>query len=819
MSAVLTLALALQVTIRVGGGSETKADSTRRVRRDSIEVEIDERRRDRQRRAPRRITLTPELESSAFHDAGARDLLLRARVARLRLDSTLASYEATTYQRMSVGLGFRLIGRDRLLFRSENATRVRWSRDGGAWIDVTGQRTVFPAFRGTDSDADMDDISPLPYYPGRESLWIGSGLARTEVDDRELVHPIALGSEAYYRYSTGDSLVLTLPNGEKIRLRELRIEPRRPEWRLSVGSFWFDDVSGQLVRAVYRLAVPMDIWAVADEETRRARADTAAKAGDLADLNDDDVPRWVRGLMSPLSANLEAVTIEYGLYGTRFWLPRTQYAEGWARAGFMRVPFKIEESFKYGDVNGTTPIAPIPPSPKSIRDSLFPGDSGLWRDLPPDERRRRVRAITEAARERGRQDSVARKDECARTGSYTRLDQRYNGTVRVAVRIPCDSTVLANSPDLPASIYDAGTELFGERDRDELLKALDFSLQSAWAPQRPIITYGLPLTRYNRVEGFSTGIGATTELGRGYSVDAMARLGTGDWQPNGALGVARSNGRTIWRLGGFSELAVASEWGSPLTFGAGLGALLFGRDDGFYYRTGGLELERTSARGGGFTTRFFAEHHSPASVTTTFSLTSALGSSNRFGPNFDAVRGNAIGVAVRDIHSFGLDPESWRAFTDLRLEGGWFDPKDSTGGKSQPFGRAALDLTLSRGLGKRFATALTVGGGLAHEAPIQRHFFLGGTQTVRGQRPGTAVGDAYWLGRLELGSGFAGARRVIFGDIGWAGPHDQWNKPGKPMSGAGVGMSFFDGLVRADLARGIYPSKRFRFDLYFEANF
>jgi hypothetical protein len=39
------------------------------------------------------------------------------------------------------------------------------------------------------------------------------------------------------------------------------------------------------------------------------------------------------------------------------------------------------------------------------------------------------------------------------------------------------------------------------------------------------------------------------------------------------------------------------------------------------------------------------------------------------------------------------------------------------------------------------------------------------------------------------------------------------------MSGAGVGVSFMDGLVRADLARGIYPSKRFRFDLYVEARF
>jgi hypothetical protein len=39
------------------------------------------------------------------------------------------------------------------------------------------------------------------------------------------------------------------------------------------------------------------------------------------------------------------------------------------------------------------------------------------------------------------------------------------------------------------------------------------------------------------------------------------------------------------------------------------------------------------------------------------------------------------------------------------------------------------------------------------------------------------------------------------------------------MSGAGLGVSFLDGLFRADLARGIHPSKRFRFDMYVEARF
>jgi hypothetical protein len=805
------LSLALQVSVRVG--SPDQSDSVRRARRDSIRTVINERARDRERRPVRRLPVTPELDKSAFLDPRARDLLMRAREARLRQDSSLLSYEATSYERVSAGLGFRAIGRDRLLFRTEKANHVRWSRDGGAWVELKGRRTVSPAFSDDDSDLDMGAESALPYYPGKEGLWIGAGRARREVDEHELVHPIALGSEAYYKYATGDSLSITLPDGKKIRLQELRIEPRRPEWRLSVGSFWFEAETGQLVRAVYRLAVPLDIWAIADEEVKRDREEAIAQ-GRKPD-NDDAPPAWVKGLMSPLAANVEAVTVEYGLYGTRYWLPRAQYAEGWAKAGFIRVPFKIEQSFKYSSVNGGEQIVAVPPPPKPIRDSLFPGDTTRWRDLAPEERTRRTRLMAEAAKAQRVQREAARAEECAKTGVYTSSWDRERDGIRVAYQMPCDTTKLATAPELPASIFDPGEEIFGVHERDELLKALDFSLQSSWAPQRPVLQYGLALTRYNRIEGFSTGIGATMQMGQGYALDGRLRLGTGDWQPNAELGISRSNGRTTWRLGGLRRLAVASDWGPDPSFG-GIGALLFGRDESFYYRTTGLELQRYSPRGSGLSTRFFAEHDSPVSVTTTFNLAHSLGGSSQFGPNITATRGNTSGMTLRDMRSFGIDPNGWRAFTQVLAEGGWFAPTDSSG---HTFARTAADLTVSRGLGTHLAAALTVAGGVSDHVPVQRYFYLGGTRTVRGQVAGTEVGDSYWLGRLELGGGVSGVRPVVFGDVGWAGPRAQWRTPGRPMSGVGVGMSFFDGLVRADVARGLYPAKRLRFDMYLEAKF
>jgi hypothetical protein len=63
------------------------------------------------------------------------------------------------------------------------------------------------------------------------------------------------------------------------------------------------------------------------------------------------------------------------------------------------------------------------------------------------------------------------------------------------------------------------------------------------------------------------------------------------------------------------------------------------------------------------------------------------------------------------------------------------------------------------------------------------------------------------------------ARPAVFYDLGWAGPRADFAHRGRPLSGAGVGVSLLDGLVRIDVARGIWPEKRWRADLYLEARF
>jgi hemolysin activation/secretion protein len=206
----------------------------------------------------------------------------------------------------------------------------------------------------------------------------------------------------------------------------------------------------------------------------------------------------------------------------------------------------------------------------------------------------------------------------------------------------------------------------------------------------------------------------------------------------------------------------------------------------------------------------FAEHDSDASKKTDFSLAKAFGGDG-FESNIDATNGNIFGVALERHGSRGLDPHGLRLFGSVKLEGAAGDFS---------YSRGMFDATASHGLGRLFDGAITLGGGTSGgTVPLQRLWYLGGSQTVRGQRAGAAIGDAYWLTRLELGSSFVGARPVVFGDLGWAGSRSDWQNPGRPLSGVGVGASFLDGLVRFDVARGIYPEKKVRANLYVEARF
>ena len=793
----------------------------------------------------RRIPLTPALLTSAFHDATARATLNGARKARLGQDSALRTYDAKAFQRISIGLALRATGHDRLMMRDEAVARIQYDRRAGAVVDLLGKRTTVPP----DDTPEQDNgenlrnqlVLPIPYFPGRETLWMGSSIAKMDVDEASFIHPFAEGSEAYYTYATGDSVTFMLQDGKQILLRELRVEARQPHWNLIVGSFWFDRASSQLVRAVYRPSIELNVWEVAMEEAKR-------------DSSDDAPPGWVRGIISPVRVSIEVFSVEYSLFEGQFWLPVSQGAEGKFQVSFVRVPGTFQERYVYAGVNGTVdvmkPMAAAPPVPRSfdsqaLRDSLrktgisqkhvdslvslrrtafndsLPGairrravvDSlmatGMKRPAADSFVTARVRKNAEAARE-------ARQKACAAAPDsvVVRHISRYQRTLEVVLRTPCDLNALRRSPELPKSAYEPGEEVFGTKQRDELLKALDFGLQAGWGPQKIGVDWGLGQSRYNRVEGFSTGIALHQEMGRGYSWAAKLRGNQGDKQINGELGVTRGNGRATLTLNAYRRLTSANDWGEPLTLSASLPGLLYARDEGFYFRSLGAELTRASDRGGHVTWRLFAEQQSDAPVTTRFSVFGGMHDDD-FIRNIDSVTTETFaGGSMRWQQTWGLAPRGWHTIADLRLEG-------AKGLDDHNYGRGALDLTISHPIVGPVVIGLTGSGGSSvGSLPAQRHWFLGSVQTIRGQDGDVAQGNAYWFGRAELARQKGNSRESIFGDLGWAGSRDgDWGRSQRLISGVGVGSSFLDGLVRLDLARGLYPKRQWRFDLSLEARF
>jgi len=517
------------------------------------------------------------------------------------------------------------------------------------------------------------------------------------------------------------------------------------------------------------MAQEMDIMAVANEEKD-------------ANDPDDDIPRWVKPMITPMRANVSAITVEYGLHEGRFWLPRSQTIEGNAQVSFMRIPFKLEQRYSYESVNGTEPMQEV-----AVAVSDTASDS-----------------VSRAARRERRQN------ECKSGTERVRMHHNHDEDMQILVRTPCDSVALAHSAELPKSIYDEGEEVFGTAERDALVsEALTLGAQPGFNPQKATISWGLPFTRFNRIEGISSAVAVDEVLGNGYSTHAQLRLGAADLSPNGELSIDRTDGRRKIGVGVYRRLVASNDWGDPLGFSSSVSALFFGRDEGFYYRTWGAELRGEKDYGLINNWRLFGEQEFDATVHTEFAIAHPGGVKGEL-TNIDAVNGNVIGLAIGHHSSYGLDPHGFRALTDLQMEGatGTFD-----------YSRGSLQTTLSRGFGA-LDGALTLGGGTSGGyLPVQKQFFLGGVGTVRGQRAGAAIGDSFWMSSLEIGSRSVGFRKIVFGDLGWAGSRTNFAHPGRPLSGAGVGASFMDGLIRLDVAKGIYPEKSIRANLYVEARF
>jgi hypothetical protein len=737
----------------------------------------------------------PPIPERTFLDAGAEDILRRVREQRDSTRVAIQAYQALGRERVSVGM--RALGRERIFFRSEHAARIHWRRYGTSRVEVLGSRQVLPMFtRGISVPDDVrSEGLGLAFDPSDDGFF-GQfiGLSAPESDDNDwFLPPLRPGSEADYQFRSGDTTRIRLPDGSTVRLLELQVLPRRNDSRLVRGSYWLDAETHAPVRGVFRLARAFDLQVdrnLMDADSRESL---------------DEVPHAVRPLIFPLRADLRFLTVEYGLWEGRWWLPRLAAVDAVAEVGtFGTFPVRFERAYSDYRVIGPEGNGAL---------AAASGDSVITEC--PRPRERRSRADTTAAAGAPGAAAAADADEVApaddgspvRTTRSCRCERGRCGWWEVEA--PRDRERLIASEYLPPSIYASGETLISGDELDELVGRLRALTPAAWAMPRPDFAWRVAqgdLLRYNRVEGLSLGARGTVTYGA-LAGDATVRLGVADLEPRGELGVAREGLMYRLRGAGYHRLAEVDPLQRPFSLGNSLSAVLLGRDEGDYFRGTGAEVTLSPARTRlqTWSLRLFAEQQRSAEKETDISIPHLLDRERRFRPNLEAERADQAGASLRTRVDRGLDPTGFRWGADLFLEGatGTFD-----------YVRPAVGASLSTPLPGRFLGALEVGAGTSFgDLPRQSAWYLGGAGSMRGYAPRAAGGESFWRARAEVSNSLPGARWVLFSDAGWAGSRDDVRIDPLLLS-AGAGASFLDGLIRFDLARTLRGERQWRAELY-----
>jgi hypothetical protein len=221
-------------------------------------------------------------------------------------------------------------------------------------------------------------------------------------------------------------------------------------------------------------------------------------------------------------------------------------------------------------------------------------------------------------------------------------------------------------------------------------------------------------------------------------------------------------------------------------------AALTGYDDGDYYLVSGGQLWVESGDGplrSGIA--FFAEDQRQVRRTVDWSL---------FAPDTTEALDLAIdegayyGVRTHLDLQFGDDPQHGVLMT--RLYG-----QAAVGDRS--FVSIGTTTDLIGPLPGPFTGGLRVQAGLANRrAPGQARYYLGGYQTIRGYPANAASGASALILTGEIATEVPLVRLTAFGEVGWADALDRLLDR-TPLATVGAGLSFGDGILRIDLARGL----------------
>ena len=735
--------------------------------------------------------------ADAFLDPVAGELFTMAFDGWGELGERVERYTARIDKRVSVAL--RGLRRDRVLYNSETAVRAFWERNRRPVVQLLGARARHPGRElalGASDLAWLDEVPfDAPFVPGSDQLFVGSDHGVTTFmpteNDFLLKHPLSEGADTLYRFRSGDTTTITLPDGRQFASVRLDVLPRVSSPHLISGTLWIDPASGALVRGAYGVSRRLDVA----RDIPEFREEVAGSIG----------YRLIPGFLKPLAAEMRLVAADYSLWDFKVWLPRRVRYEGEVAMGMVKVPVEVEIAYSIESV--------------ALKDEVV-AEGGAR--SPAGESFTEVHFETEA-------EAMAFIAQLlSEDGEFTY--QPVSGFFRAPGRrrslwiTPDDPSLLEDSPHLPPPIWENAPGFPSDREVDEYMRLL------ADIPAPPVTRAlwnfswgwgGQDLLRYNRVEGPAVGGRSVLALPGSYSLGASAHFGFADLIPKVRLDLERSTVLRRLGLGAYHELRATDLDSGYLGFGNSVDAFFFGRDNGEYFGVTGADLTwrpPATARQS-FSVRAYAERQWAVETHTSFALFRAFDRDWEFRSNLAADEVEEVGGELRLSPWWGRDPE--RAEFGIEVFGRSAVWRRAGEEAREHYSQASATVTTIvpvRGQGwRRSRLAFEAAGGHTWgRAPVQRSWFLGGAGSLRGYSASTLSGLSFLRGRAEMSRTFEGFGGSLFGDAGWAGPAGEFDAD-DILYGIGVGLTIMDGVARIDLSQGLKgPKKGFRFELYLD---
>ncbi len=678
-------------------------------------------------------------------------------------DSAVTDYHARIHYRLSVGLGRRRWARVPTSAVEEQVADVQWQRPNDLRVDVVGRRS-----RSLSESMALSSVWDRPWFVPRavdDSVRIFSD----RFPATGALHPLAASGPEWYRYNLVGGLSVTPASGATLRLLRVDVTPRRTGPALIAGQMWIDSTTAEVVRLAFRY-VGTGLW-VLPVGTRRSDTTSARRMNSLANQ------------IVSVDADLE-----YGLQDRRYWMPYRQVISGRVRIPVVSdvvIPFRAVTTFEDFEINGGRPVAFELPLPETDDPDSLRALREARRDSIRAERRGGDRGGADSLRSWHYADRWAggryelhrpSNDSLARYGGWT------------------DSLSLDADPDEARRARATESEL--ARIAESLPDSLTGQRAHGIAYQRLTDVF-----RYDRVQGLSLGAGYRVRVpGVGFTnLFGTVRYGFSDERVTGKLSLIRDapDGRLV--LSGYRDVANVDPFAPAPGFGNTFDALFAAHDNGDYalVRGAGASYEASIKTGLELAVGARYERQSSVARAAKSAVNDFLGGSGIFPPNRLVAEGDFAGGLVRLA---GTGAFRWQVTADV------------LGGEGTTTGR--LYGEIRRGFGGDRGLTVRAKAGVASSPVLpQSAFRLGGVNTVRGHEYGARLGEAFWAGQVDVTPLAGRLRPVLFVDAGQAGGTDALFS-GRVLAGAGVGLSFFGGLLRFDLSRPLNPDDaKLRFDI------